>query len=265
MRHIFAIILIAAFIMTPTFAEARIDMVPRIVVIENRERAGEAVILNLSNETREFDISLINYRQLEDGNYETLETPLDPNFNPDEIVRMSPRTFTLGPNGKQIVRMSLRKPADLPDGEYRYHFLALSKATDAEKEPSSENVQVVLTMNVGIAIPVVVRHGDLSVTSKLTDFELVAPSNTKSKQPELQFVATREGGASALGQITIDWSNNGGPYEEIGMITNFNLFTEINQREGAVPLKQLPTNGNLRIRYTDTETGRLYDEISIDL
>lgn len=257
--------ILLSFFMIP-FAQARVDLVPRIIVMEERDRAAEITVLNLSSEVRDVEVDIIDYRQLTpEGNYEPLSSPLNPAFNHQDIVRFSPRTFTLGPNGKQKVRISLRKPADLADGEYRFHARALSYPHDPKSPEGEGRMRIQVGMNVGIAIPVIVRNGELSAESKLSEFELLTPSQANSTKPALKFKAARDGNASTLGQITVGWAKDGNNYEQIGIITNFNVFTEINERIGKVPLDVFPTSGTLRVSYTDAVTGKVYDEIIFDL
>ena len=257
--------LLISVLMIP-IAQARVDLVPRIIVMEDRDRAAEITVLNLSNTVRDMEVDIIDYRQLEpNGNYQSLTAPLNPLFDHKEVVRFSPRTFTLGPNGKQKVRISLRKPADLADGEYRFHARALSYPHDPRAVDDENRMRVQVGVNVGIAIPVIVRNGTLSVDSQLSEFELLTPSQANMTKPVLKFKAARNGDASTLGQITVGWAKDGNNYEQIGIITNFNVFTEINERIGKVPLDVFPTSGTLRVSYTDAVTGKVYDEIIFDL
>jgi len=249
-------------ISTQTFA--RVDILPHLVVIEGRERSGEIIVLNFADQINEFDLQVINYRQNENGVYAILDGPLSPLFDPKEILRMSPKKFRLDELGRQKVRLSLRKPSDLPDGEYRFHIVATGYEPD-ESIKETKNASVSMKINVGVAIPVIIRHGDVSATGKIQDFEIVGSSKTESGKPELKFTALREGNASTLGRVDVAWSPDGQNYEDIGFITNFNLFTEINKRYGAVPLEKIPRGGSIRVLYTDTETKEVYDEVVFDL
>lgn len=256
------------FILTLCFAvdaHARIDMLPFRVIMEPRDRSGEVMVMNLSNETRAFRANIINYRQKEDGTYEKLDDPLNPLFDPQDIVRMSPQSFTLGPQGKQRVRIALRKPADLPDGEYRFHFSAISFSTSSERREDTENIAAHMAMNVGVAIPIIVRHGDLTVESKLQDFELINAAESKTNKPELRFTATRSGTRGTTGNIIVEWASSGSNFEKIGEVSNFNIFTEIDERFGSIALDTMPTQGSLRVTYKDEETNETYDEIIFDL
>ena len=246
-------------------AYARVDILPHLVVIEGRERSSEVTIINLSDTVNTYDLGILNYRQNEEGVYTTLSEPLSPAFDPKDIVRMSPREFKLIGLAKQKVRISLRKPADLPDGEYRFHILARGHEVNP-KDEVPEGAAVAIKVNVGVAVPVIVRHGDVSGSGSLHNFKLVGSSKTESGKPELTFLAKRDGNASTLGRVEVFWSKNGDDrqYKSIGFITNFNLFTEINQRKGSVALSELPQSGQLKIVYSDTVSKKIYDEIVIN-
>lgn len=261
--------LLTAFIIffSTSITYARIDLLPRIVILEDRERSGEVIILNLSQERRDFNIDTLNYRQDEEGIYHKLDTPLDNNFNPKRQVRISPKSFTLGPNGKQKVRISIRKPANLPEKEYRFHLLATSHATEEEKQATNENQNVVISTNIGLAIPVIIRHGKLASSGKLDRYKLLSPADSKNESGRaiLEVTASREGSASTLGEVSVFWAPVGEDYRKIGYISNFNIFSEINKRESQIDLDVYPTSGNLRLVYSDEHDGTIYDEVDLPL
>lgn len=263
-RSFFLFLTLCLMVFVPFQAHARVDILPHMVVIESRERAGEVIVLNLAEEIGEFHLSVINYQQDEKGVYKILDGPLSPLFDPKDVLRMSPRNFQLAALGRQKVKISIRRPSDLPDGEYRFHIVAMSPDRKHAKD-SDENASVAMSINLGVAIPVIVRQGDISATGKVKDFELVDASQTESRKPELKFTAEREGKASTLGRIDVAWAPDGKTYQDIGFITNFNLFTEIDKRYGAIPLEKMPRGGTIRVLYTDVRTKEVYDEVVFNL
>ncbi len=254
---LFLIMLAAPF----SSAYARVDILPRIIVMEPRDRSGEITILNLFDDPSLYRIEYLNYRQNSDGTYTTLEQPLSEFFDPEKIVRLSPRQFTLQPQGRQKIRLSLRKPEALPEGEYRFHILAQRRELkDIERtaETKEDRISIQMKMNIGVAIPVVVRHGDTQVEAKITDAQYVAPNQANKQRPGLAISVMREGNASSIGSLSV-FSGE----ERIGFISNFNIFTEINQRNVEVPLKIDPQGkSGLRVVY-QTESGQVFDEILI--
>lgn len=258
------LILASIFISVPV--QARIDIVPQKIIIESRERNGELTILNLFGIKGTFRVELISFRQDENGVYQELSTPLDSNFNPKEIVRFSPRQFTLDAYGRQKIRISLRKPANLPEGEYRFHIKAMRLAQEDEKKQENPNSISVLT-NVGVTIPVVIRHGNTSSKANLSDLTLVDSLRTKTNKSELHLNIERTGNASTMGILEVLIQSTNGEERRIGRITNMNIFTDITNRKVKIPLYEKPEGqGRLIVRYYDDKNKRkIFDEASLAL
>lgn len=260
-----AALLVAGLFIFSTVADARVDLLPRRVILESRERNGDMTLLNFYDQPSTIRIALLNYRQNEDGTYTTLDGALNPLFDPETLVRLSPRQFTLTPNGRQIVRFSIRRPADLPDGEYRFHIRALRISEYGPPAPVTEGVAVGMTMNVGASIPVIVRHGALSASATLSDpaFNLKGDGGL----PELQVTIHREGNASVIGTLRAYWYPQGGEPVEIGVAGNMNVFPEIDRRYAKIPLTQTPKGrGTIRVIYTNDEANNAtFAEVSLPL
>lgn len=241
----------------------RIDITPRRIIIEPRERSGEMTLLNLGAEEGTFRVAIINYRQDEKGVYTILQGPLNPVFDPEQVIRLSPRQFTLPSQGRQKIRFSIRKPADLPDGEYRFHMIATRMSDFGPPAPVGQGQKTVgVTANIGTAIPVIIRHGQTQVKATLTDIEYLA-ANTEGK-PEAKVIINRDGNISTIGTIKAYWTPSGGETQEIGIISNMNVFTDIAKRYVAIPLKApIEGSGSLRIVYTNDKTQEIYAEASI--
>lgn len=247
-------------------AEARIDLLPRKIVMQPRDRSAEITVLNLSQEPTTFRIELVNYKQDENGIYETLSTPLNPAFDPEKIVRLSPRQFTLPAEGRQKVRFTLKKPADLPVGEYRFHIKVVEIGQQKKAVPE-KGATINVKMNVGVVIPVVVRNGEVDVTAKLADPKIVT-TGTESGQPELNIRINRQGLSSAVGVLKVFWEPAGGEAKQIGYISNMNVFSEAAGRNMRVPLSEVPSgSGKLLIQYIDDvdggNKGKIFDEIAV--
>ena len=141
-------------------ALAQAMIMPLRVTFQNRDRMAEIVLINPSNTSAvTYKLAWLHRAQSEDGNYKVLEGPLNPEFDPETAILFSPRQVTLPPGGKQQIRLSLRRPADLPNGEYRAHLnLQRVGASEARNIKTGKNtpegVTVKMGMNFGIAIPV---------------------------------------------------------------------------------------------------------------
>ena len=104
-------------------AQANILIMPIRIVFGPRDRMQDITVLNTSEtQAGTYRLAWIFAKQTEEGTYVKLDEPLNPELDPEQTMLFSPRQVTLPPGGKQRVRLSLRRPADLPDGEYRAHL-----------------------------------------------------------------------------------------------------------------------------------------------
>ena len=256
--------ILALFIFNVTaWANERVDIVPRRVILQPRERAGEFTLLNLGDTTGTYRIEILNYRQDENGVYQYLDKPLSPVFDPEAVLRLSPRQFTLVPEGRQKVRFSIRKPENIPDGEYRFHIRATRLSEYGPPAPVTDKGNAVgMAMNIGVAIPVIVRHGHIQAGATLSDLAY-NPSGQNGK-PTLTFTLNRTGNASILGTATAIWQPAGGQPQQIGSMGNLNVFTENAYRKVSMPLNMPITgSGTIQLTYTNDENKTVYAEASL--
>lgn len=246
-------------------AVARIDIVPQKIIIENRERNGEFTVLNLMDRAGTFRIEIVNFEQNQDGVYQELSAPLSPDFDPQSIARISPRQFMLQEGGRQKIRLSLRKPASLPEGEYRFHVKAIRLMKDNERIQDDPNNINVLA-NIGVTIPVVIRHGQITSDAKIKNIRLVDAANTQQNKNEIHMDIDRTGNASTIGVLEIFWQGDGKPSKRIGRITNMNIFPDIDTRHIKLPITEMPSgSGQLMVRYANSiDKGQIFDQKIID-
>jgi P pilus assembly chaperone PapD len=149
---------------------------PTRIVFDKNQRAAQIELINNGSKPATYRISLVNRRMTETASSKAAETRQQPGERfADEMLRYSPRQITLQPGTAQTVRVMLRKPAELAEGEYRSH-LQFDKLPDVEGNASIENqgrrrqgIGVVLNALVGASVPVIVRHGATSATSSWPD------------------------------------------------------------------------------------------------
>ncbi len=190
MKLSFLAFLLFAVCVAPMAAQAaRIDILPRKIFVDERQRSADITILNLGNKPSFVRITLLSYKQKEDGTYEEITGPLSPAFDPERDVRISPKQFTLPAGGRQKIRLSIQKPAELPDGEYRFHVKAISfdQEDSSVRRTPEKNASVALKMNVAVVIPVVFHKGALSGGAKIGNISFVPASQSQQGLPALKF------------------------------------------------------------------------------
>ncbi len=180
---------------------------PTRVVFEGNMPTTELALVNRSEKPHTYAISFVQCRMSETGEIKEIDatTPQDPQEHfADSLVRFSPRRVILEPRQVQMVRMMLRKPADLGDGEYRSHlsFRLIPTAENAVKPDSvSSGIQIKLTPIYGVSIPVIVRQGSLKATTKL--------SNLRFDAKRLHLTIEREGSRSTYGDLVVQFRGTG--------------------------------------------------------
>lgn len=241
-------------------AISQLMVAPTRVVFEGNTRTKQITLINNGGDTGRYRISFVRRKMTEDGNL--VEVGKDePGMYSDTLIRYSPRQVTLPPGQSQVVRLMLRKPRDLKDGEYRSHLMfqalpdpsSTSVTTLAGKNTSGLSIKLIPI--VGITIPVIVRQGKLEAGATLSDFSINMKNQVK-QQPDLKMHINRTGNASVYGDIRVDFSPNNGSKQSIviGQANGVAVYTPNASREFTVQLQVPPStklaNGELHITFT---------------
>ena len=221
---------------------ARADLMlhPTRIVFDKNQRAAQVELINNGSKPASYRISLVNRRMTEAGQFEPADTPRAGEQFADSMLRYSPRQVTLQPGTAQTVRISVRKPADLLDGEYRSHLL-FDKLPDAEGSTSiegraPEGGQIGVQMNalVGASMPVIVRHGNVAATVNLAGLTL---QKDAARNPVLVLRFEREGNSSAYGDVRVTYTPRGGKPLELAQVSGIAVYTPNRVRQAALPLQ----------------------------
>ena len=226
--------------------------------------------MNRGSEPATFRVSFTRLRMKADGSFEEVAEPVPGERFADPLIRYSPRQVTLPPGQSQVVRLMLRKPRDLEDGEYRSHLLfqALPPATSSSIEniaadAPAEGITVQITPLVGVSIPVIVRHGELDSAVTLSDAQIVAgadgrpgsiPTNASSEgRPVVAVTLNRSGSGSVYGDFRVTFTPAGGEPLVVAQANGVAVYANLDRRQFRSPLS-LPAgielaNGSLDIAY----------------
>jgi fimbrial chaperone protein len=236
-------------------ARADVMISPIYVIFEGRQRSAEVTLVNVTNTTNVYRLEWSLTRQKEDGSYETLDQLPEGAIDPRTFVRFAPRQVTLMPQARQLVRLQLQKPEDLPDGEYRIHLNFKRLPNDQElrtRKNQTQGMSLELRVTVGVSMPVVIRHGDYKPNVQIADARFIhrKKGNTNEyRDPELMVRVERAGLYGTYGRLRVFWENDGKD-TQIGTLNNFSVYADNPARVGFVPLTvDQVTTGRLRIVY----------------
>jgi len=270
LRPVLACLLLVSLV--PAHAELMLH--PTRLVFDKNARSAQIELINNGTTPASYRISLVNRRMTDDGQFEAADTAQDGERFADDMLRYSPRQVTLQPGTAQTVRVLLRKPAELADGEYRSH-LQFDKLPEVEGSASIENrganpgqIGVVINALVGAAVPVIVRHG---VTNASVSLGALALQKDAARQPVLALQFNREGNSSVYGDLSVTFTPKNGAPRVLAQVGGIAVYTPNRLRKALVPL-QVPagTNlaaGTLEVSYRDRPEagGKLLAQASLNL
>lgn len=260
--------LVLFFLTTTSSAWADLSIFPTRIVLEKNQRSAQVELMNNGTEPETYRINLVNRRMGENGELFEIDQAIDGELFADPLLRFSPRQVEILPGSSQIVRILVRKPADLPIGEYRSHlqFDRLPQASGASsiessQKASSQEIGVVITALVGASIPVILRHGDTQGSVSLANLKMELNGNGNSNggatppAPELMFTMNRSGTRSVYGDLTATFTARNGATVELAKMGGVAVYVPNAFRRVRLPLtlpKGVDTSGgSLKLVYRE--------------
>jgi hypothetical protein len=250
--------------------EARADLTitPVRVVFQDRDRSATIELINVTNRTNTYRMSWLLMKADNRGRYTLV--PATNDQDPSSVANMvifTPRQVTIEPHGYQIIRLSARRPAGLPFGEYRAHLAMTRLANQGPPKPDispKKGKELALNVNLSFSIPVIVRSGeDNDLKVALDSPQLAMGGGKGAPTVVLNIDLNRVAGKfSSYGIINVFWQPPDGQEKQIGAMGNVALYPELKQRHISIPLTENPTGGKIRVAYMGKyeSEGRTWDE-----
>jgi len=250
------LILLLVGALTPRQASSalgELTITPWRVAFQDRDRSSSIELLNESDSPHTYRMGWTLLKALPNGRYDQVFYNKDKDKDPHSVANMvivSPRQVMIEPHGEQIIRLSLRRPSDLPPGEYRAHlmFIKLADPTPPQ-DPKAKTVSMSLNVNVGFSIPVIVRQGeDKDLKVSIQSPKLRAAGNGSMLDLEIHRDA---GKFSTYGSIYAYWKSPKGDESKVGELHNVALYPEVQTRKISMPLLRNANivGGTLRVVY----------------
>lgn len=193
-------------------------------------------VCNPTQETRTYQLSVINKRMDEDGTMHDLADSVDIPWTLRPWLRIFPRRVTLEPGGCQEVQLQVKMPESASAGEYRtyLHFLPLLKPSQAQAAQQEQTgMQMDIVFRVGSAIPVIYRRNALRPEISIDSVRLVDQADGVHL---LEFRLNRKGNQSAFGKILVEGQVKGKPYTLVSQPGRA-LYSEVAGRKFVFPVK----------------------------
>ena len=228
---------------------------PTRLVIEKGQRVAEVVLFNQGAAPDTYRISLLRTGMNADGSITEIPDAPAGGVDPVSLFRFSPHEVKLEPGETQVVRIALRLPDQLPDGEYRVHvrFIGLPPVEPPKpKDPeTAKGLTAVIRPVFGVSIPLIYRKGDLHATASLASPTLVHENG----KPALSLDLGREGNASLYGDFKVFFRGADGVTQAVGELNGLAVYTPLASRHVTIPLNPpkgvLLQHGALAVSFVD--------------
>jgi hypothetical protein len=252
---------------------ARADLMinPTRIVLDKNQRSAQIDLINNGTDTATYRVSVANRRMTDMGEFLPADQPLPGEAFADKMITFSPRQIVLAPGASQLVRILVRKPADLAPGEYRSHlvFERIADAATAAATPAAtgNEVGIRLTALVGVSIPVIVRQGETSATVALEHLALLPAAGNAPRLAT--FDIGRSGNRSVYGDVVLSFAPAGGSEHVVGKANGVAVYVPnpVRHAKLAVPDDATLAHGRLTVRFhaRPEEGGKALAEASIEL
>lgn len=260
---LFSAVLLGAVALVAPPAAAQLEgsvlfVAPHRLIITSGQKADTISVSNKSDRERRYDLSLIDQIMTEKGVTKRIEDGSSFEYSVKSMVRYTPRRFTLKPGESQVVRVVVKRPSGLADGDYHSHLLfrevPLSRKDkeklQEERALAEKTVSFEIRTLYGIAVPIVVQQGNIASDIGINDISL----NGK-KQVSINFA--RSGNAEASGKLSAEYVKGGSKPVTVIEPQWIRIYREAGRVTKTFNLKDLPSGasgGKIVVRLMRDET-----------
>ncbi len=186
---------------------------PTRIVIPANQKSASVTITNSSSTEVAYRMNLIEMGLNENGSFNILQPHQIPasQRSAKPYVRFSPRQVRLKPGQSQVVRAIVRRGSLPVQGEYRSHLRlqALPVLSTADLEDATQGdpvlVQSSARIELGVTIPVIIRHG--KTESSVTLDEVRLNFNNDGTANIARLLLGLKGTRSSFGDISVSLVN----------------------------------------------------------
>lgn len=209
-----------------------VKIIPPRLVIDSNTQIEYMFVKNNSKQTEAFRFGWKHMAMDKEGNILNLDRigmdKAPAGYKPvDQIIRVSPRRAVLKPGQTQRVTFVLTRAPNLPEGEYRSHFLVervplsggntLDDKSEPEEIENQANIEatapsVAFDVMVSRAVPIYVLNGKTEASLKLLNMSMNPnPDKKKVQDPTHigEFKVQKTGNRSVIGRATVYCTSNG--------------------------------------------------------
>lgn len=241
------------------FVQANLLISPTRLTLNDRQRSEELILINSGDETRSYRLVWEEKALDANGNLKVLSKEESKNHSiASPMIRLSPKQVTLKPGGRQIIKISARRPKDLKEGEYR-SYLKLVALPSKQKKKDVADMSVKIRVVLSYSLPVVIRKGslkdpELSITDVSLQYKKVKQATYIEKEKLKAIVGVqfeRSGLYYSNGNLIVRWQGAGELEERIvSRVHDVVMYPESLQHKSVLTWDDMTkANGTLRVTF----------------
>lgn len=211
--------------------QAELLISPTRVVFSERDRAQEIVLINSGKKKTTYRLEWQQKKALPAGGYTNLSQEEAVSFpTASQMMRFSPKQVSLQPGERQIIKLALRKPKDLRDGEYRSHLLFRALPPPQLDKNKAGGMSMSLNVHLSYSLPVTVRQGSLDTSISFAGYDFSYDNGNQNGQ--IAVTLNKSGLNSSFGNILAYWTpQKGGPEQMIARVNGYSVYPELSQAQ----------------------------------
>lgn len=192
----------ALFCLAAAAEAAAVTVTPNALYIDHRTRSGTLTLYNRGDRPEEIEIGFAFGvpQSDEQGNISVPLADSAPAGSPSAVswLRVFPRRLTLQPGQRQVVRVLVQPPGDLPDGEYWARVLIRSRGGQPPIEERRGGITIQLDMETVLVTAINYRKGAVETGVQVRGGTAAPDSGGVKLLVDLE----RRGNAAYLGRIS---------------------------------------------------------------
>lgn len=246
----------AALWLASATSVAAVSVSPSALYIDHRSRSGTITLYNPGSLPAEVDVSFAFGYPVADAEGR-VSVPIAENAPAGEPsvvpwLRAFPKRLVLEPGQRQVVRILVQPPANLPDGEYWGRVLVSSRGGQPPIEQTQGDVRVQLNIETVVVTAVTYRKGDLNTGVRVQGNRATPTDGGIQVDLDLD----RDGSAAYIGRARVQLVG-AGDRVVAEVEDNVAVYRQI-RRRFLIPVPAGTNTAGLTVRYLlDTERADL--------
>lgn len=235
-------------------AKANLLVSPTRLSFDGKERVKDVVLINVSEKTRSYRIEWQENKADENGSYSIIPES-EVTFASSPFIRYSPRQVTLKAGERQVIKLMLRRKANMSLAEYRSHLkiTALPPQNDSSEAAAPvTGIEFKIDVLTSYTIPIMVRTKKPNVKVTVDSFAVEVDEN---QQASFRVDLRKQGESSVTGEISLYHTDDNGKENRVGILRGVNIFHENTRRIAYVQWQNYtgPVKGKIRLEYVGAE------------